>query len=186
MATQHSFPYEVTAGETFVAKFGRVHNVTGIAVSFTGPTNTYAGLQASENTDPDPIFFGAPVWMIEVDTTNWAAGNYTWQALATLQNGVKRMIARAVPLLVAANIATLTPGGDLRTGAQQMVDAINAMLLGNASVGVRRYKINNRELERYGVAELLQLLRHFELMVAKEKRKALHRSVLGPTIHTRF
>ena len=76
--------------------------------------------------------------------------------------------------------------GDIRSTARQIVEKIEAMIAGNAGEGVRRYKINNRELERYSVAELLQLLSYWKAQVRIEERKELGKSALGPRIAVRF
>jgi hypothetical protein len=70
----------------------------------------------------------------------------------------------------------------MRSQARIALDNINAMLSGQAKEGVRRYRINNRELERYTVAELLQLKSHFAADVLKEERRAKGLNSLGPRI----
>ena len=67
-----------------------------------------------------------------------------------------------------------------------MVEKLEAMLEGNASKGVRRYKINNRELERYSVSELMEMLTYWKRQAAIEARKAKGVSVLGPRIEFRI
>lgn len=118
---------------------------------------------------------------ISADTTEWTAGVYAWQAWATYADSTKKIIATGTVDLAAA-----LGVGDVRSPARKMVEMIEAMMAGNASEGVRRYRINNRELERYSVAELLQLLSYWKNQAKKEDCLAAGRSALGPRISVRF
>ena len=110
-------------------------------------------------------------------TSAWNAGVYAWQAWATLTDGTVVVVDSG-----ELDIDDALAVGDVRTSARKMVEMIEAMMAGNASEGVRRYKINNRELERYSVAELLQLLSYWRERAAREKRGG----GLGPRISVRF
>lgn len=118
---------------------------------------------------------------VAADTAAWTAGAYRWQAWGTYAENVKRVIASAT-----IDIEDALGVGDIRSTARQIVEKIEAMIAGNAGEGVRRYKINNRELERYSVAELLQLLSYWKAQVRIEERKAAGKSALGPRIAVRF
>lgn len=120
-------------------------------------------------------------WKATASTATWTAGNYAWQAWATYTDASKAVIDSGNFRLEDALAV-----GDVRTTAQQNIEAIQAMLTGNAAEGVRRYKINNRELERYSVAELLQLLSYWKAELKKEERLEAGRSTLGPRIAVRF
>lgn len=118
---------------------------------------------------------------ISADTAAWTAGVYAWQAWATYADASKKIIATGT-----VDLADALGVGDIRSSARKMVEMIEAMMAGNASEGVRRYRINNRELERYSVAELLQLLSYWKSQVKNEERRAAGRSALGPRIAVRF
>ncbi len=114
-------------------------------------------------------------------TAEWAAGFYEWQAWATFEGGRVAVISRGnFKLEDALGI------GDRRSTAQRNIEAIQTMLEGNAGEGVRRYRINNRELERYSVSELLQLLSYWKAELKREERAEAGRSTLGPRIAVRF
>ncbi len=114
---------------------------------------------------------------ISADTAAWQAGVYAWQAWATFDGAVKAIIADG-----SLDLSDALGVGDVRSSARKMVEMIESMMAGNASEGVRRYKINNRELERYSVAELMQLLSYWRERAAREKRGG----GLGPRISVRF
>ena len=121
-------------------------------------------------------------WRFVKDTSELAPGSYAWQVWSTADDGTKSIIASGSFDLLPA----LSDGQDVRSIARKNLDAIDAMLGKSDQVGVRRYRINNRELERYSVAELLKLRSFWAAEVAKEGRKGLGRHSLGPRIAFRF
>lgn len=110
-------------------------------------------------------------------TSAWTAGVYAWQAWATFADNTVAVVDSG-----ELDVSDPLGVGDVRTSARKMVEMLEAMQAGNASEGVRRYKINNRELERYSVAELLQLLSYWKERAARERRGGR----LGPRISVRF
>lgn len=120
-------------------------------------------------------------WIASGSTASWSPGFYEWQAWASYGDGTTSVIARGnFPLEDGLSI------GDRRSLAKQNVDAIRAMMTGNASEGVKRYRIGGRELERYSIEELLKLLSYWQAEVKKEERLEAGRSTLGPRIAVRF
>jgi hypothetical protein len=120
-------------------------------------------------------------WSVNIDTAAMEPGKYVAQVWATYAGAVKRIVSTEEFTLAAALKA-----GDMRTDARKALDMIEAMLSGQAKEGVRRYRINNRELERYSVAELLQLRSHYVAEVQKENRRNKGMTGLGPRIAVRF
>lgn len=170
-----AFPDTITAGETLKA-----------CVSASGVTSVVAYIVGHEK---HVVTFAedSGSWKAEEDTTGWLAGPYAFEVWLTIDDGTRR-IERRGTLTVAASLESTVPGDgfDPMTRAQRMVEKIEAMLEGNASSGVRRYRINNRELERYTLAELMELLAYWKRQLAMEKRKAAGQSVLGPRIEFRI
>jgi hypothetical protein len=120
-------------------------------------------------------------WSVNIATPAFQPGNYVVQVWVTSTDGTVR-VASTEQLTMVPALAI----GDLRTQARQALDAINSMLAGQANEGVRRYRINNRELERYTVEELLKLRSHFAAEVQKENRRNKGMTGLGPRIAVRF
>jgi hypothetical protein len=118
---------------------------------------------------------------ISASTVDWMAGLYVWQAWATYPDATKAIIATG-----NVDLDDALAVGDVRSVARKNVEAIEAMLSNNAGEGVRRYRINNRELERYSVSELMQLLSYWRERMKREERVAAGRSSLGPRISVRF
>lgn len=120
-------------------------------------------------------------FVVNIATSAFLPGNYVVQVWATMTDATVRVVSTE-PLTMSPALAI----GDLRTQARQALDAINSMLAGQANEGVRRYRINNRELERYTVDELLKLRSHFAAEVQKENRRNKGMNGLGPRIAVRF
>jgi len=167
-----TFTNTLTAGETFTCDVTEVSSGT-VAMQLRGP----AGY------DITPTLLDG-TWSAQADTEQWTAGRYELTVWLTL-DGKKSIIHRG-----RVNVAAAVGPGDVfdpRSNAEKIIEAIEGHLAGNGQDPTwRRYKINNREMERYSVAELLQLLKHYQSIVAQEQRKAAGRSVLGPRIAVRF
>lgn len=61
----------------------------------------------------------------------------------------------------------------------EVVAKLEAMIAGNADTGVKSYTIAGRTLERYSVAELLQLLEYWRRRAAKAANDAADCPRLG-------
>lgn len=170
-----TFPDQITAGETLKASVcvSDAASVVGYVVGAAKHTLTF---EQSGNT-----------WTSDTDTSGWLAGRYRYEIWVTRDDGTRQILERA-SLTVLPSLEDAEGGEDFdtTTRAQRMVEKIEAMLEGNASAGVRRYRINNRELERYTLAELMELLAYWKRQLAMENRKAKGQSVLGPRISFRI
>jgi hypothetical protein len=158
------------SGETFRAEFQTP--AQSVSIRFAGPSSHTANLT---NTG------GA--WKAAVQTEGWPAGLYWFDVLCQDAEGNKWTLLRD-RLDLKPSLSSLPE--DSRTDAERMVEMIEAMMAGNASAGVRSYKINNRELERYGIEELLKLLAFWRNRLVKERRKSRGESPFGPDTRFRF
>lgn len=120
-------------------------------------------------------------WSVNVSTSAWPPGFYALEIWATYADETTRVVGRD-----RLQLAPALSLGDPRSEARIALDNIKAMLAGQAKEGVRRYKINNRELERYSVAELLALKSHFAAEVLREERRLRGIGALGPKISAHF
>lgn len=88
-------------------------------------------------------------------TAAWVPGLYTWASWVTKSGQVVNIDTGEITLL--PDPRTAAGGLELRTDAQQALDAVRAMLRGVATAGQRSYTINGRSLERYSISELMTL-----------------------------
>lgn len=103
-----------------------------------------------------------------VDTVTLEAGLYSL-AIWLVIDGTNTLITQS-RLEVLANIGDETEPSDQRSQAERIVDALEDFIERGASSPNRRYKINNRELERYTMSDLLDLLNYYKRQVAAENR----------------
>lgn len=87
---------------------------------------------------------------------------------------------------VRADLATAEGEVDLRTPDEIALDNINAVLAGRAKVDQQRYRINNRELYRESMTELLRLQRYYAGRVRAAKLKAMKVNPFGRKVRIRL
>lgn len=163
----------LTAGETF--------SVTVSADTAATVLVQFAGMQ-SRNITATATAPGA--FVASVDTTGWIPGHYRWEAWATVAS--HRGIVGSGEILIRESATTLAPGAEVRSQARIAVAHIEAMLAGGATLEAKRYKINNRELERHSIPELLQLLSFWRRELGRESRRAAGVAALGQSIAIRI
>ena len=101
-------------------------------------------------------------WNINVPgstTVNYAAGRYRWLAYVKGSgsfSGQRFVVAEGV-IEIKANPETADTTTDYRSQAKKNLDAIDAVLANRSAADVQSYKINDRELVKMRVSELLGL-----------------------------
>ncbi|MTH79413.1 hypothetical protein [Paracoccus aestuariivivens] len=118
-------------------------------------------------------------------TAEWLPGRYVW-ALRALR-GSDVIEYQTGDLLIGADIASLTSGFDGRSHARRVLEAVEAVLENRASIDQERYSINNRELWRTPVADLLMLRSRYRDEVRREEQAVNGgQSLLGRQVKVRF
>lgn len=161
----------LTKGETFTIEV-TASPAESVSAVFGGvETHTEAATQEGN------------VWKVAADTSAWEPGNYAYEVWVTFEDGSKQIAAQGA-LTLKVSAINLAAGTDARSKVQIIVDNLEAMLAGNASEMVRKYKINNRELDRYSIPEILSLLNYWRGRLQFENRKAAGITGLGRRIET--
>ncbi len=160
-------PNSLVAGETIVSAICHP-TATAVALVLVGSQKHTAAFTQSGNE-----------WRLSQPTAAWDAGAYAWQLWVDTPGG--RSVAGSGTLVLQVSLEGIEAGTviDNRNEAQRNLDAIDAMLAGKASAGVRRYRINNRELESYGIDELLKLREFWagKVRAGKPRRRYPHMRV---------
>lgn len=99
-------------------------------------------------------------------TAGWAPGEYEYAIRAT--NGVDVLPVESARTRVLQDIATAVAGHDGRSQDRIALDAIDAVLARRATIDQRSYRINNRELERTPIADLIRLRAYYQARVRRE------------------
>lgn len=163
-----TLPHSIVAGENLCASLTHA-TATAVSLVLVGP----------EKKSPAFTQEGQE-WKLSEDTAGWPVGAYAWQVWTESAGG--RCVTGSGRLQIAADLATLDAGADPRSVAEKNVEAIEAMLGGTANLSTKRYRINNRELEKYSISELMQLLEYWKSQVRAKKPRRRE----GPHLRVRL
>jgi hypothetical protein len=112
-------------------------------------------------------------WETTISSANsaaLAAGAYYWQARATSGAQAITIGSGSLTVLAALNYTGAPAAFDGRSQARKDLDAVQAAIRSLISGGaVKRYTIGTRQLERFSLAELIELENNLKSDVAKEE-----------------
>lgn len=118
------------------------------------------------------------------ETAGWKSGIYSYVIRATNGADIRQLEASTVEIL--PDIGSITDPSDLRSHARKTLEAIQAVLEKRATRDQERYTINNRELWRTPIADLLKLRDTYRAEVRREDAAARGKSLWGPAVKVRF
>lgn len=111
------------------------------------------------------------------NTADWLPGIYSYSVRAT--DGVDVFEIESGQLTVSANLANAVAGYDARSHAERALEAIEAVLEKRASLDQERYRINNRELQRTPIPDLLKLRDRYMNEVRQQKAASRGKNLFG-------
>lgn len=126
------------------------------------------------------------VLTVPADTTKtWTPGTYFFSSRIT--NGSATFEVDSGQTVIQQDFASIIAPTDLRGHVQKVLDSIEAVIEGRASKDQERYRIQDRELWRTPIADLLKLRSYYrnELTRIKAAERGIN-PVLGRTIRTRL
>ncbi len=110
---------------------------------------------------------------------DWQPGHYQYWLRLYRSQEIHELDAGRIK--VQANVDQLTNAYDARSHEEIVLDNINAVLEDTATIRQKRYRINNRELDRLPIEELLKLKNKYEWLVEQKQRVKKH----GTSLHLR-
>ncbi|RQQ37071.1 hypothetical protein [Burkholderia stagnalis] len=173
------FPTSIRAGVTFDHTF-RLNQYEApawaLSVLLRGPKAINISSVAADN--------GAHEAQAAATTTaTWPAGEYIYSVRVTSGDTVLEVASGLVT--VEADLAAMPDGGDARSHAQRTLDALEAVIEKRATRDQERYTINNRELWRTPIGDLLKLRDYYRAEL--RRMKATQRgSLFGCQVRVRF
>ena len=87
---------------------------------------------------------------------------------------------------ILPDLASLTGAYDGRSHVQRVLDAIEAVIEGRATIDQQSYSIGNRTLARTPIGDLLSLRTKYRDELRREQAAAKGQSLLGRRVLTRF
>lgn len=177
MADIANIPCEITAGLSFsipVSAPEYPSDIWTLVLHLRGPSQANVPLDGLTGN-----FVAAPSV-----TADWKAGRYYWAIRAASNDDVREL--QKGELTILPDIAATGSDFDGRSQAERTLDAVNAVIEGRASIDQERYRINNRELYRTPISDLLKLQTHYRRLVATEKQRAAGNRQWGRRILVRL
>lgn len=104
------------------------------------------------------------------ETTDWTPGAYTYSLRVARDGEVVEVESGTIT--VKPDLAAAVEGFDGRNHVQKVLDNIEAVLEKRATIDQERYKINNRELWRTPISELLALRDRYRAELRRMKLAA--------------
>lgn len=117
-------------------------------------------------------------------TATWAPGVY-WFSLRATQGAEVALIDEG-QITVRADLAQIDGAHDGRSHVEKVLSAIEAVIEGRAAIDQQRYVINNRELWRTPIADLLLLRSKYRDELRRMQNAARGQSLLGRKIKVRL
>lgn len=133
----------------------------------------------SEPAGEDHAFNKTPA-----DTAAWAAGDY-WYSLR-VTDGTQIYELESGRITIQPDLEAEDTGYDGSTHPEKVLAAIEAVIEGRASKDQDSYRINNRELRRTPISQLLKLRDTYRIEVARLKAARRGKNTLGRQILARF
>lgn len=126
------------------------------------------GFDVTATADGDAYSITVPT----SSTSNLVEGVYFWQAWVT-KDSEKHMVG-SDQVKVKKDFTSITTSTivDKRSQLKKILDAIDAMVLGKATLDQQEYAIGNRQLKRIPIPDLMQLRREYAALYAQEVRAA--------------
>lgn len=117
-------------------------------------------------------------------TATWTPGTYHYVIRAQLGAEIDQVDSGSI--IIQPDAAAMAPGAEVRTHAAIVLANIEAVLEKRATQDQQRYTINNRELWRTPIADLLLLRSTYRAIVYQEQCKARGQSIYGRSVRLRF
>lgn len=118
-------------------------------------------------------------------TSAWAPGVYRYAVRATRGDDVRPVVSGSLEII--PDIALMEAGALVLSHARIVLNNINAVIEKRATQDQQKYVINNRELWRTPIPELLKLREVYMAEVRMEDRAACgNRGQFGPALRVRF
>lgn len=140
-----------------------------------------AAVQVVGSVEPDGLH---SLNLTAAETGAWPAGIYAYSLRVT--DGVDVHEVESSTVEVIADLDTIVAGVDQRSHARRVLDNIEAVIEKRSTQDQDKYRINNRELWRTPLADLLTLKNQYAALVRREEAKANGKPLFGPAVRVRL
>ncbi|MEN9530835.1 MAG: hypothetical protein RIQ83_59 [Pseudomonadota bacterium] len=176
-----NFPAKIGAGLTFnllLTLTAYPAPAWSVFISLRGP----GAMTMTATSEGSQHRFRADV----TETADWVPGDY-WYTLRAVDAATSEMVeVECGQVTITPDLINAAAGFDGRTPNQIALDAIEAVIAQRATLDQERYRINNRELYRTSIPDLLKLRDHYVRLVKREQDLACGRNPFGNTVRVRL
>lgn len=179
MANSIDFPANLGAGLNFSAVVTLPDNMAP-AWTVTAVMRGAGVITLTATGDGSTFTFAVP----GETTAGWPQGPYWVSIRATKGADVIEVGKRKID--IAPDLANAEAGFDGRSQNEIALAAIQAVMAKRATIDQQKYTINNRELWRTPIADLLKLHSFYATAVRRERRRMAGVTTFGRNINVRF
>lgn len=157
-----NFPTKITSGLTFETTVnGKKYPATlwTAQLLLRGPSV----IDVTATADGNNYLFHADA----TQTASWTTGDYWYSIRVTSGSAVHEIESGQLSIL--PDMANVAAGYDGRSPNEIALAAIDAVLAKRATLDQERYRINNRELYRTPIADLIKLRDYYRNLVNRER-----------------
>ncbi len=176
-----NFPAKIGAGLTFnllLTLTAYPAPAWSVFISLRGP----GAMTMTATSEGSQHRFRADV----TETADWVPGDY-WYTLRAVDAATSEMVeVECGQVTITPDLINAAAGFDGRTPNQIALDAIEAVIAQRATLDQERYRINNRELYRTSIPDLLKLRDYYVRLVKREQDLACGRNPFGNTVRVRL
>lgn len=182
-------PFELVVGDTWAWKrddLATDYPVASYALSYEFHCDSGGGGSHKftiNATEADSTYY---IEVPAATTANYNAHTYKWNAYITRSSDSARSIVDSGILLVTPNYADTN--ADVRTHAKKVLDALEAVIQGRASIDQSSMSIAGRSLSRMTIDEIMTFRDRYKTEYLKEIKKARlkNKTASGNSIKARF
>lgn len=172
-------PQKILAGVTLdelITVPGHPSDVWLVTLHLRGPAAYNVDLEPLPASGPDAFTLS----LNAADTASWLGGQFAYFLRAKRAGRVVELESGV--LTVTPDLTNSDAVYDPRSHAERTLEAIEAVLEKRATTDQQRYSINNRELWRTPIPELLALRNQYRSEVRRQRAKAAGKSGFGRLI----
>lgn len=159
------FPSSISAGLTF--------DRTATLTAYPAPDWQLSAVlrgPATIDLQAEPVGPAHRFYANAAESAEWEPGAYWYSIRAT--DGTDVVEVEAGQIYIKPDLAAAEAGHDGRNHVQRVLESIEAVLEKRATIDQERYKINNRELWRTPISELLVLRDRYRSELRRMKAAA--------------
>ena len=122
-------------------------------LKYTFKKSGVAPLEISSSADSDYHL----VNIAPATTSNYTAGDYTWQSYVENSSSGEKYLLESGLIKIIADFSSLEASDDIRSHAQVVLDAVEAVIEGRATASQQEVSVGDKSIKYMSFTQLIQL-----------------------------